>query len=531
MRVVAASILTHGSITGLSEIERETILYDRDREVQDLLEKDKLSARLKERNAQQAADARASAARRSEREAATPKLSAIQELKRKREAKSNKPVTSTAESSSKRSKRDYYSSEDEEEKEEEEEVEEEGVYSDEDDIDSPATRRTAEKEEDRARREADDLEGSKEISYEDALQIRISRKSCVKFMYYPQFPETAIGCFVRISIGATEGKPAYRVCQVSSMQEGKRPYKLPSGEQCKRALLCSHGSSDRTFEFTYVSDTAFTKEEFDQWCDTMQKDSIRIINKRKFKAKLKALKEMGDHHLTNAEINTMVEEKKKLSKIPPNVAAEKIRLSGLIIEARDNKKEARVEELQNELAKIEELTANRGRNGDLDRLSKLNERNRHQNLRAVGKAENENAEKRRQAERTGGAVGGDPFSRLKTRPRMFYESTPNSSAPGSPSLAPVNGAVHSSQGQSPSKRKLGGVDDLIGYVCPRHGKRPLTRPGILTSTSISEGTACRFLYCTESVRVVPACIRIQGRASTCTVLVVSLADSPLPLGG
>lgn len=442
----------------MSEIERETILYDRDHEVQQLLEKEKLSARLRERNAQQAEDARKSAARRSEREAANPKTSAMMELKRKREAKTNKPTTKSDESNSKRSKRAYYSSE------EEDEQDEESVYSD-DDIDSPATRRAAQREdpEERARREAEDIEGGKDITYDDALQIRMSRKSCLKFMYYPHFSETVIGCFVRIAIGAADGRPAYRVCQVSSMQEGNRPYKLPNGEQCKRALQCSHGSSDRTFEFTYVSDSPFTKEEFDKWCDTMQKDKMRMMNKRKLKSKLKALKEMGDHRLTNEEINAMVEEKKKLSKIPPNVAAEKIRLTGLITEARDNNNHSRVEELQNELAKIEELTANRGRNGDLDKLSKLNERNRHQNLKAVGRAETENADKRRQAERTGGAVGGDPFSRLKTRPRMFYESTPTSSVPGSPSLAPLNGNHLSKKDPADSKgKKLGGVDNLIG---------------------------------------------------------------------
>lgn len=444
-------------ILGMSEIERETILYDRSKEVEELKEKDRLVARLKQRNAQQAADARTSAARRSARDVATPKSSAIQELKRKREAKSNKASKSTEESSSKRNKRDYYSSDDDEEADSDLGDE----YSD-GEADTPADRRLAEKGDRNKLDRAEDLEGSKDISFDDALQIRMSRKSCLKFMYYPQFPETAIGCFVRISIGSNDGKPVYRVCQVSSMQDGNRTYKLPTGEQCRRALECSHGSSVRTFEFTYISDAAFTKEEFDKWQDAMTKDKLRLMNKRKLNAKLIELKDMGSHALTDAEINVMIEEKQKLAKIPSNVAAEKIRLSGLIQEARDNRDDTKVEELQNELARFEELTSNRGRNGDLDKLSKLNARNRQQTGRAVGKAEIENANKRQKAELLGKS-GGDPFSRLKTRPRTFYESTPNSSTPGSPSHEPSRGDEQSKQGSAAKKAKqLGGIDGLIG---------------------------------------------------------------------
>lgn len=422
-------------------------------------EKDRLAARLRERNVQQAKDAKRSAARRSDRETQTPKLSAIQELKRKREAKTQKSTQAAGSSVSKRSKRDYSSSE---EDDSQDDFDDDEIDSGEE-FDSPATRANLDKyNKGREARAEEDLEGSKEITYEDALQIRMSRKSCVKFMYYPDFPETVVNCFVRIAVGGAGN--TYRVCQVSGMQiqeERSRPYRLPNGDLCKRAFELSHGSSKKTFEFTYLSDSPFTQEEFDKWHEACKKDKMNVMNKRKLKAKLTQLKHMGDHQLTNAEISAMVDEKRKLTKIPPNVAAEKIRLSGLITEARENNNGAKVEEYQNELAKIEELTSNRGKNGDLDRLSKLNEKNRQQNLKVIGKAEIENANKRQQAE-INGKSGGDPFSRLKTRPRTFYESTPTSSVPGSPSILPASTSQQSKQDTTVKNKKLGGIDNLIG---------------------------------------------------------------------
>lgn len=442
----------------MSEIERETILYDRSKEIDQLKEKERLAARLKQRNAQAATDAKNIAARRSERDAATPKSSAIQELKRKREAKSNRSTTGKEMSASKRSKRDYYSTDEEEDDEEEED----GIITDEE-VDSPATRRAEDRERAQREKEAQDIEGSKPITFEDALQIRMSRKSCLKFMYYPQFPETSIDCFVRISIRSDDGKPKYRLCQVKNMREGKIAYKLPTGEPCKNAFECAHGDNKKVFDFTFISDSVFTPEEFETWRETMKRDKLPILNKRKLKAKMRLLQEMSDHRLTESEINVMIDKKREMSKIPRNVAAEKIRLNGLIEQARDNRREEDVEMYQNQLAKIEELTANRGRNGDLDRLSKLNERNRQQNLKTIGKAEVDNINKRQQAELLGKS-GGDPFSRLKTKPRTFYESTPTSSAPGSPSLTALlsSDLPKTTPGSAGKSKRFGGLDGLIG---------------------------------------------------------------------
>lgn len=448
-------------ILAMSEIEREEILYDRSKEVDQLKEKERLAARLKQRNAQAASDAKNIAARRSQRDAAAAKLSAMQELKRKREARSNKSSAGPDEAVIKRSKRNYYSSD-----ESEDDEDDEGVVSSNDEYDTPATRLAEDKERAKREREAQDIEGSKPITFADALQIRFSRKSCLKFMYYPQFSETAINCFVRISIKSSDGRPKYRLCQVHRVMENSVTYKLATGEPCKGAFECAHGANRKPFDFTFISDSVFTEEEFDTWRDTMNRDQLPLMNRRRMKAKVQALQEMGDHRLTDSEINVMIEKKRELSKIPRNVAAEKIRLTGLIAEARDNGRKEEMEKYQNDLAKLEELTANRGRNGDLDRLSKLNERNRQQNLKSVGKAEVENMNKRQQAELLGRSAG-DPFSRLKTKPRTFYESTPNSSAPGSPmiSATAASSDLLSKEPASASKvKRLGGIDSLIGNI-------------------------------------------------------------------
>jgi RNA polymerase-associated protein RTF1 len=426
-------------ILGLSEVVRETILYEREEELNQLREKQQLQARLRQQKQQQQKQDKQQSIRRTARETATPQSSALSELKRKREAKSKR--LDAEESTPRKRRAPSYSSDDD--------SEEEGALSDESDHDIRGRQKltsrrgqagkasgpplTAEQRaEIQAKREQEDKEGSLPLEYKDATQIRVTRKQLIKFLYYPQFADTVRDCFLRIAVGQDrEGKLMYRLCTVKSVGEASRPYRLPDGQLCNRTLECAHANAVRIFEMTYVSDTVFSEAEFDHWRQSMEKDKLPLVKKRKIKAKLRALEAMNAFQLTDKEISEMIAERNKLSAIPKNVALEKMRLQALLTEAKDGQDYARIDELASQLNKIEELTRDRRGNADLDKMSKLNLRNRQKTMASVSKAELGNADKRRAAEQSGQATG-DPFSRLKTRPKTFYESSPATSVPGSP---------------------------------------------------------------------------------------------------
>ncbi|ORY86371.1 hypothetical protein BCR37DRAFT_218894 [Protomyces lactucae-debilis] len=461
-------------ILSLSEVTRETILYEREEERNSLRERQQLQARLKQQQQQQQKQDKQQTARRSAREATTPKSSALSELKRKREAKTKRAAEDDA-TPRKRRAPSYSSDED---------SEEEGALSDESEHEVRGGRGRAVhggrrgQATQQAQREQEDKEGSLPLTFKDACQIRMTRKQLVKFLYYPQFADTVRDCFLRIAVGQDrEGKSLYRLCTIKSVAEASRPYRLPDGQLCNRTLECAHANAVRTFEMTYVSDTAFSEQEFDHWKQSMEKDKSSLVKKRKVKTKLRSLEAMNAFQLTDKEISEMIAERSKLSAIPKNVALEKMRLQSLLSEARDVEDYARADEIASQLNKIEELTRDRRGNADLDKMSKLNLRNRQKTMASVSKAELGNADKRRAAESSGLATG-DPFSRLKTRPKTFFESTPGTPAPGSPgpvaATLPATAAsgggvtIVPNAGSSPSKKEGAGrpkgVEGLIGEI-------------------------------------------------------------------
>lgn len=451
-------------ILAMSEIERESILYERDQEIVAIREKARLNARLREQQAARQKQDAAAASNAQQQAAAkrkpTAQQSALSQLRKKREAKVNK--------------RTYSSSEESEDDADAEEEEEDNLDLDDDDDRFRQDRSQRDSRDAAKVAAASDPTARDPLSFADASSIRITRKQVAKFLYYPMFADTVRDCFVRIAIG----QDVYRVCQVKSLVKTGRTYRLPDGEPCAHVLECAHAHSSRRFDIVYVSDSAFTEREFDHWREGMEKDGLQLPRKYQVKLKLEELQAMNAYIVTDKDIDNIVAERRTMQRKPGNPAQEKIRLNELLTEARERGDIVRADELENELAKLKELAAGRVHT-ELDKMSKLNERNRAKNTISISKAEVAMA---RGAE---AKSGSDPFSRFKTRPKTFYQSQPDlaalaaGDAPSSQQsqdgaissgTATDNPASAGSAAPSPSagnpipKQRMAGVDQMVASI-------------------------------------------------------------------
>ncbi len=304
------------------------------------------------------------------------------------------------------------------------------------------------------------------VEVNDLNKVRMSRKQFCKFLYHPFFPNTVIDCYVRLNIGMDKGQKVYRLCRVDGLTKGSKTYQIDERTPTNYKIACFHGKSVREFDVSYVSDSPFSEVEFSRWKLTMEQDSFELPRKRRIKQKLAELVRMTEHVLSNLEINSMIKARNQFNKIPNNVIAEKTKLRSKLSSARADGDVIEIEELSNELARLEELTAGRGHKvgNELDKLALLNERNRKANLMEIRKVEARAQDARRKAVETGEGKP-DPFSRLKTKPKTFYNSTPDVSRPGTPLAADSTldsmAAASTTQVAAAKAKPLGGIDDVI----------------------------------------------------------------------
>ncbi|QSL65863.1 hypothetical protein MERGE_000142 [Pneumocystis wakefieldiae] len=375
-------------IMGMNEVERESILYEREEETQKLQEKKELAKRIRQEKLSIKKELKTRrSSRETKGEGTASKKDKLTELKRKRQEKSNKTDSKFDDKTfNKRTKgeldKNYESKHDS--------------------------------------RDFEDKEDSSVLDLNDVNNTRLGRKHFAEFLFHPLFEGVIAGCFTRVKIGEnSQGKSVYRVCQVKGLQPSAKIYSF-EGILSNQKLECIHGASVKTFEITFVSNSAIT-QEFDRWTQQLKEDKIATPKKSLIEKKIAELSLMTQHKLTDAEISNMIARRKALQKIPGNIAIEKTQLKKTrdIAIAHGDEKEA--QRLTEKLNTLEELSEKRRHIlTDSDKFAKLNEKNRKANLDTIRQAEIQANEERRKKDSSPILV--NPFSRLKTNPKLFYDN-------------------------------------------------------------------------------------------------------------
>ncbi|XP_039280152.1 RNA polymerase-associated protein RTF1 homolog [Nilaparvata lugens] len=275
---------------------------------------------------------------------------------------------------------------------------------------------------------------------EDLNKIRLSRHKMERFVHLPFFDRVVQGCFVRIGIGNHNGKPVYRVTEISGVVETGKIYQLGT-TRTNKGLKLRHGAQERVFRLEFISNQEFTDSEFFKWKETCALQGISVPTQDDLEKKLKDIKEAMTYEFKEEDIEKIIKEKGRFRTNPYNYAMKKTELMkerdmahslGNQEEAAQlNKKLQELEERANELDKM--------RTSTIASISFINNTNRKKNVEEAEKAimEEYRANKGKKID--------DPFTRRSTKPRMVFkasesqDSTPMPSNADSPISAFSNG--------------------------------------------------------------------------------------------
>lgn len=372
-------------LMAMDEVAREAELYDREQQKEKYRERKFLALRAKQQKAQQSYTAS------SANSAKRLRASKLSELKKQRERQSA------------RARGDYDDYEDEE---------------DDDNRDLEELAGYAQEEEEDYYYDEDEKYGSRSSEdYQDAGlsdindNMRSSRSILYRFLYRDEFDTAISGTFVRVHVGQNN----YRMARVESVVRGGKPYTFMH-KPCNTYLEVSQGKSTNKIEISILSDSPFTEIEFKKYKDRLTNDNHSLPSIRELKRKFEQLKAMSTKKLTDEDINRMMKKKEELSIYSMDSAARVRKVARLREElqvALEQGNATLVESLSKEI----ELLSKVVNQNQKSRLDKLNQRNQKSNQEYIRKAEQKAALRRKLMSDV-----NDPFSRLRTNPKLFYTS-------------------------------------------------------------------------------------------------------------
>ncbi|KAK9510204.1 hypothetical protein O3M35_005039 [Rhynocoris fuscipes] len=300
-------------------------------------------------------------------------------------------------------------------------------------------------------------------SRDELNKIRLSRHKMERFVHLPFFTRVVQGCFVRIGIGNHNGKPVYRVGQVSDVVETAKIYQL-GNTRTNKGLRLRHGTQERVFRLEFISNQEFTEPEFLKWKDTCEKHNVDLPSVDHVESKIKDIKEAMIYEFKEEDIEKIIKEKERFKTNPYNYAMKKTQLmkDRDMAQAKGDDDEAR--RIQQQLDELEERAneLDKLRTSTISSISYINNRNRRRNVEEAEKAimEEMRANKGKKVE--------DPFTRRSTKPRMTYKKEEEDAAPPVPQqmdnkLNEKTENKNKGNDNDPKKDRLGPVktDDLF----------------------------------------------------------------------
>lgn len=251
---------------------------------------------------------------------------------------------------------------------------------------------------------------------EDLNKVRLSRHKMERFVHLPFFDRVVQGCFVRIGIGNNNGKPVYRVAEISGVCETGKIYQL-GGTRTNKGLKLRHGAQERVFRLEFVSNQEFTDSEFFKWKETCALQGISMPTFDEIEQKLKDIKEALVYEFKEEDIEKIVREKERFKQTPYNYAMKKAQLMRERDAANCRGDDETASRLNQELSELEERASelDKMRTATISSISYINDRNRKKNVEEAEKAIMEELKANK------GKKVDDPFTRRSTKPRMVYK--------------------------------------------------------------------------------------------------------------
>lgn len=395
----------------MDEIEREQTLFERSQEMDRYNEKKYLQKRLKQQKLQNVEKKTRSSSRKSTATGVrTSKLDKLSELRKQREQKSRRSTAA-----------DDYNDDDDEEEEEEEEDEEQddfdGGYGEDNEVVWGSGK---------SRFKPRSLERA---TVSDINKIRVGRSFLSKYLYYRKFDDIIVKTFGKINVGMDRRtrRPMYRLVQIEeAINRPQKQYKLGDAKTDLYLLVSQNRTQTKEFPISVFSDGDILADELDRYAQELAKTNEDLPYVDDVNDKAQQLNELMNSGLSNQDIDEMVSKKKQmLGGIRAYDAVyQKSRVLDELKVAKQEGDVARIKELTNKLHKLEDVLLKdneRSSKSSLTDMSKVNERNRKLNQTNIRKAELKSSH----LKKTTDLSDGDPFSRLKTNTRIYYEDLVN----------------------------------------------------------------------------------------------------------
>ncbi|AGO13401.1 AaceriAFR266Wp [[Ashbya] aceris (nom. inval.)] len=445
-------------IENMPEMERETLLFERSQEMQKYQERKVLRERAKNIRAQQQRRQQkdGSAVRSSGRSTRTTghsdlRDSKLSELRKQRAKKSGNYDYSAGEDDSDHSD-DYVDSDNE------------------DDYDPHDGRQLYREETDDVKWAEDDLDRDAEL--DDFNKIKVGRSFVAKFCFYPEFNQRVQGCYGRVNIGVDKhtGQAMYRMVKIEKVFLQK-PYNM--GKFFTNQYFgVTQGKDRKVFQMNFFSDGPILQPEYERYLNQIAKHDVNKPSLYTLNNKAKDLTNFVSQPMTPKLTDQIVRNRMLFNKklTGTNAVLEKTVLRDKLQYARETNNEKDVAKYSSQLKNLEKRMSSYEKHHENDqtgikKLDALTSKNRKVNLDKIRHVENVKKE-------DAGTVNAksDPFSRLKTRTKIYYQEIQQEENAKAQELAKQKQQQDKEEKRDRKQqrlakfRRLGGLEDALSKL-------------------------------------------------------------------
>lgn len=456
------------NLESMPEMERETLLFERSQIMRKYQERRLFRERKRQQeiNSNKVSNVRSSGRTTHATGHSDLKTSKLSQLKKQREKKQNKNYSDDE---------DEYRDDEEEEEDnyEEEYKDEDEEYMDEEADYNPLARKS--------KYEApseDEVEWAEDVERESDLndfnKLRIGRSFVAKFCFYPGFNDVIKNCYGRVNVGVNKrsGQPMYRMVKIEKVFLQK-PYNMGKF-YTNQYFGVTQGKDRKVFQMNFFSDGLFTQNEYERYFHSLEKANMTKPTTYVLNNKSKELVAFVSEPLTEKLTDDIVKNRmlfnKKLS--GTNAVLEKTVLKGKLQYARENGNERDVAKYSAQLRNLEKRISTYEKHHENDqagtkKLGALTSKNRKLNMDKVRNSDHVKKEDTPTID-----AKTDPFSRLKTRTKMYYQEVQQEENDKAKALAEQKQIEEDKEAKALKEkelllakfRRLGGLENIIGSV-------------------------------------------------------------------
>jgi len=186
----------------------------------------------------------------------------------------------------------------------------------------------------------------------------LGRQILEQWVNEPHFADTAVGAFVKISIGtkknpgtAIKPESIYRLCEVVAVKDDPNmvAYKLLDGSYTRKKLTVAYGEAKRSWQITSVSNKEVADPEIEEWKARCELDNIDLPTDHQIERQLKKVEDAHNFIYTDEVINSIAAGGEAFKQ--GNTAIQRNRLQAFRAAAQDTEE---YQKWTNELRKLEE---------------------------------------------------------------------------------------------------------------------------------------------------------------------------------